>query len=363
MRKSHKLALVFAGAAALFTTGIGSIPSSHAATSSSTIDDLRAKRAALVAELASLQPTLNVAQSQMNGAEAAYSAQQDKVLAQQKQLDSLNASLLSTQQQLQANQATTDKNKQQLAAVIRATWESSSANQVLAALLSAQDFSQAVDRLKATTQVSSQVGQLVNQLATQAAQIKQEQAQIQSQFTQASQIENSLSTTQGQLLADLLNRNAVYSNLNGPARQVAAQISDIDNQIAALQNPVSNVGDGSCGNHFAYGQCTWYVATRRCVPWMGNANQWFGNAAALGYQEGHTPQPGAIVVFWPGGDGASSIGHVGYVEAVGPAGDVPAGAFLLSEMNFSGFGGGWARVSYRTLPNNSSGIQGFIYNR
>jgi len=121
------------------------------------------------------------------------------------------------------------------------------------------------------------------------------------------------------------------------------------------------VGSSSCGNHFAYGECTWYVANRRCVPWSGNANQWYYNAAAYGYREGHTPVPGAIVVFWPGGDGASRVGHVGYVEAVGPANGIPSGEFKLSEMNFSGNGGGWDRVSYRVLPNNSGGIQGFIY--
>jgi surface antigen len=96
---------------------------------------------------------------------------------------------------------------------------------------------------------------------------------------------------------------------------------------------------------------------------VGNARDWFYAAARYGYPEGHTPQVGAVVVFWPGGDGASSIGHVAYVEAVGPAAGIPAGYFKLSEMNFAGSGGGWDRVSYRVLPNNSSGIQGFIYNK
>lgn len=360
MRRSQKLALVLAGAAALLTTGIGSIPTSHAATSSTTIDALRAKRAALVAELAAMQPNLNVVQGQVNGAEGAYSAQQQKVLAQQKQLNDLNAQLQSLNDQLTANQQTVDKDKQQLAAVVRASWESSSANQMLAAILSAQDFTQAVDRLKNASQVSAQVTTLVQQLASDDAAIKQEQAQIKPKFDQASAIEEQLSATSGQLLADLVNRNLAFNVLNGPARDIAAQIADIDNQIAALEAPAS-VGGASCGDNFAYGQCTWYVASRRCIPWGGNANQWYYNAAAMGFAEGHMPVPGAVVVFWPGGDGASSIGHVAYVEAVGPAGNVPAGYFLQSEMNFYGNGGGWARVSYRTLPDNSPGIQGFIY--
>ena len=114
---------------------------------------------------------------------------------------------------------------------------------------------------------------------------------------------------------------------------------------------------GSCGDHFAYGQCTWYVASRRCIPWGGNADEWYYNAVKYGFPEGHTPQVGAVVVFWPGGDGASRVGHVAYVEAVGPSAGVPTGDFKLSEMNFNG----WNRVNYRVLPNNSSGIQGFVY--
>lgn len=360
MTRSHKLVLILASAAALLATGLGSIPPTHATTSSSQIDALRAQRAALVAELAAMQPSLNVASGQLTGAEAAYNAQQQKVLAEQAQLNQLNAQLLSLNQQLTSNQQTSAQDKQQLAAVIRATWESSSADQVLAAILSAQDFTQAVDRVKNASQVSQQVRELAQQLDTQNAQITQEQTQIKAQFAQASALQAQLANESAKLLADLLNRNATYSVLNGPARGVAAQISDIDNQIAALLSPPS-VGSGPCGNHFAFGECTWYVASRRCIPWLGNANQWYYNAAAMGYLEGHTPAPGAVVVFWPGGDGASSIGHVGYVEAVGPTSTVPAGSFLMSEMNFYGNGGGWDRVDYRTLPNNSPGIQGFIY--
>ena len=362
MRRSHRFALILAGAAALLATGIGAIPTSHAATSPTTIDALRAKRAALVAELAAMQPNLGVAKGHVNGAESAYSVQQQKVLQQQKQLDQLNAQLQSLNAQLTANQQTVDKDKQQLAEVVRASWESSSADQVLAAILSAQDFTQAVDRLKNASQVSAQVTNLVSELSADDSQIKQEQAQIKPKFAQASAIEEQLSGTSAQLLADLVNRNSVFNVLNGPARGIASQIANIDNQIAVLLSPAS-VGTGPCGDNFAYGQCTWYVASRRCVPWGGNANQWYYNAAAAGFQEGHTPVPGAVVVFWPGGDGASGIGHVAYVEAVGPAGNVPAGYFLQSEMNFYGNGGGWARVSYRTLPDNSPGIQGFVYNR
>ncbi len=78
----------------------------------------------------------------------------------------------------------------------------------------------------------------------------------------------------------------------------------------------------------------------------------------MGYPEGHTPEVGAVVTFWPGGDGASRVGHVGYVEAVGPAAGVPAGYFKFSEMNYDGLEPGQLP---RRCPDNSGGIQGFIY--
>jgi len=99
------------------------------------------------------------------------------------------------------------------------------------------------------------------------------------------------------------------------------------------------------------------VATCRCVPWLGNAKDWYSAAAAMGYKEGKLPVAGAIVVFWPGVDGVSSLGHVAYVEAVGPAAGVPAGSFKLSEMNFAG----WNEVDYRVVSDTSGGIEGFIY--
>jgi surface antigen len=88
------------------------------------------------------------------------------------------------------------------------------------------------------------------------------------------------------------------------------------------------------GNHFPYGYCTWYVASRRSVPWRGNANQWLYNARAYGYAIGRTPQVGAVMV-----TNESWWGHVAYVEAV------HGNSVTISEMNYLG----WGRVNYRTL--------------
>ena len=266
LRRSQKLVLGLTGVAALLATGIGSIPATHATTSSTSIAALRAKRAALVAELAAMQPGLHAAGGAVSAAENAFSTQQSKVLGEQAQLDQLNHQLMTLNQQLTANQATTAVDKHDLAVILRATWETSGGSQVLAAILSANDFTQAMDRLQNATQVSKQVTDLVAHLTTENAQIKTDQAQIEAQFAQASALQADLSGQSGRLMADLMNRNDLYSRLSGPARQIAAEIATIDNQIAADEAgppPSSHSGGGSCGNHFAYGQCTWYVALIR----------------------------------------------------------------------------------------------------
>ena len=94
------------------------------------------------------------------------------------------------------------------------------------------------------------------------------------------------------------------------------------------------------GNGYAYGYCTFYVASRRNVPsnW-GNANTWYYNAQASGFKVGSAPVPGAIA--WTG---AGYYGHVAYVEAVS------GGTVTISEMNYNG---NWNRVTSRTAPASS----------
>ncbi len=357
LRRSQKLALALGSLGALLATGIGSIPATHATQAAiSAVDALRAQRAALIAELAAMQPSVSLAGSAVNGAEAAYAAQQQKVLAEQSRLARLNQQLLRLSQQLVGDEATIARNKAELGSVIRATFETTGNDQMLAAVLSANNFSQAMDRLRDANQVSQQVADLIDQLDQQESEIRSDQARVKADFAQASALEGTLADQSGRLLAALLNRNLLFNQLSGPARRIAGEIANLDQEIA-WREAGPRVGTGPCGDHFAFGQCTWYVASRRCIPWVGNADQWYRNAAAMGYREGHMPVPGAVVAFWPGGDGASRIGHVAYVEAVGPADGIPAGYFKQSEMNFAG----WDRVSYRVLPDNSGGIEGFIY--
>ena len=81
---------------------------------------------------------------------------------------------------------------------------------------------------------------------------------------------------------------------------------------------------------FPWGWCTWYVATRRPVPWAGNAIEWYGNARAMGFPVGSQPKVGAIMVET---ESPIGLGHVAYVEKV-----YTDGSWLISEMNYGMFG-------------------------
>lgn len=107
------------------------------------------------------------------------------------------------------------------------------------------------------------------------------------------------------------------------------------------------VSSGSNTNAFPYGWCTWYVASKKNVTWMGNAGEWLGNAASQGYATGRVPAVGSIMV-----TSESWWGHVAYVEAVN------GNMVTVSEMNYAG----WGVVSTRTIDVTRFGsLKGFIY--
>ncbi len=145
----------------------------------------------------------------------------------------------------------------------------------------------------------------------------------------------------GRLAAQTLSmRNVVQDEaLRARATAVAAQ--------AQATQVVKFTGSGPYPNHFSYGYCTYYVATRRYVPWFGDAGAWWPNARAYGYPEGGTPQVGAILV-----TRESAVGHVAYVESVNGS------SFTISEMNYTA----WNVVDRRTIQlGGSVPIVGFIY--
>lgn len=125
--------------------------------------------------------------------------------------------------------------------------------------------------------------------------------------------------------------------------------SIVQNVIGKIYPKVSQVqGSGDLKAHiFPYGQCTWYVATKRFVPWGGHAKQWLKNAQQYGYTVGQEPSVGAIVSTKEN----SIYGHVAYVEEVGDD------YIVISEMNYKGLG----IKSTRKLDIDDWRILGYIY--
>lgn len=126
----------------------------------------------------------------------------------------------------------------------------------------------------------------------------------------------------------------------------AAPATTSRTQYASRGSVPSYVASSAGPNRFPWGYCTWYVASRRYIPWNGNAWQWYGNAIAYGNSVGRTPVAGAVMVTWE-----SSVGHVAYVESVN------GNSFTVSEMNYAGYG----VRSTRTISTSSVPLIGFIY--
>jgi hypothetical protein len=108
------------------------------------------------------------------------------------------------------------------------------------------------------------------------------------------------------------------------------------------------VGPGS----FDWGYCTWWVAQRRAVTWLGNAVDWYENAQAKGYAVGDLPLPGAILVRQSAYYGG--YGHVAYVESADGT------SFTVSEMNVNGLGV-LSTHTYDLATNPPPGLLGFVY--
>lgn len=124
-----------------------------------------------------------------------------------------------------------------------------------------------------------------------------------------------------------------------------SQTADSGSSNSGSSAPV-RFGGGSATNGFPWGWCTWYVASKRYVPWSGDAHSWYAGAIAYGYAVGRTPRPGAIMVTWE-----SWWGHVAYVESV------QGSCWTVSEMNYSGFG----VVDYRHICPGQVPLIGFVY--
>ncbi|GAC1427101.1 MAG: hypothetical protein PVS3B3_22610 [Ktedonobacteraceae bacterium] len=99
-------------------------------------------------------------------------------------------------------------------------------------------------------------------------------------------------------------------------------------------------GAGGIGNHFFWGQCTYWAAFRYhqltglWVPWLGNAADWAYNAPGYGWHVAYSPRMGSIIVLAPGVQGSGGYGHVAIVESINADGSVNTSNFNWGYGNF-----------------------------
>ena len=209
----------------------------------------------------------------------------------------------------------------------------------LTTLLEARSLEQLMANLAQARLVVHKQGSLLTQARDLRRKDERARSQMSDELAQVQAARDQAAQVAAQTLA--LRNAALDAALKARAAALAAQ-AQATQALTSLRPP-----SGQWPNHFAFGYCTWYVATRRYVPWFGNAIEWWANARAYGFPEGQSPQVGSIMV-----TRESWFGHVGYVEAVN--GD---GSWTVSEMNFTG----WDVVDRRTLRPGQAPVVGFIY--
>jgi surface antigen len=119
------------------------------------------------------------------------------------------------------------------------------------------------------------------------------------------------------------------------ASDPSIMLSNINWQETTAQTSPGEYTPYGAGSCTAFVWAYYHALGINLPPFMGMAYTWAASANT-------SVQAGVIVVFPPGVDGASSVGHVGVVTAVNPD-----GSFNIVEGNFNGV---WGNVRNNLSP-------------
>ena len=115
------------------------------------------------------------------------------------------------------------------------------------------------------------------------------------------------------------------TELKQEVEQLQQKVTKLDSMFVRIDKYALNAS----GNLYAAGNCTWYVKSMRpdiSNTW-GNANTWYSNAAAQGWNVGTLPKKGAVATTTAGW-----AGHVAYVTGV----SLDQQWVTIREMNYGG---------------------------
>jgi surface antigen len=357
------------------------------------IDQLQQQYDTLGTQLQSLQGSEATANAQAAAVQQQIAVTEAQIASDQAQINQLNLELAQTDEAIQVDTAHLAAQKAQLTQLTVEIYTEGGTG-VVAGLVDSQSIADFMEQLNSATTVSQKVQQLMAQVEADEQALAVLQHTQQAHLNQDAQAESQLETDQAALQGQEAELKQQAASLGGQAAGLVSQRNSLLGQItsvraqqqaaaaaaaaaaaqaaaaaaakaaaAAAAPAQGSGGSGMCGgvlcpfafgsipDSFPWGQCTWYVASLREVPWGGNADEWFGNADAMGHSTGHTPKAGAIVVWGPG-NGYSYFGHVAYVVAV-----VSPSDFYVDEANYAEVPGQIDSREVTTLND----VEGFIY--
>ncbi|MGH7921664.1 MAG: CHAP domain-containing protein [Candidatus Dormibacteraceae bacterium] len=323
-------------------------------------------------------------------AQAAVQAQEDAIARTQAQIEATERQERYTQASIDRDQATLQVRQQVVDEQVRNDAETDQTS-YLQVLLTAQNFTEFVNRAMLVSKLIQANQRLVAQVQAERSQVQAQKVVLQKQQQEETTLLNQQVQEEVVLQAQLATQQAALARQQQLVAQIAAQgaaqqqvVNNLQAQIdqdsanyqaqlaaqleaeklaAEAQQPPApafsggssggggggDVGSFNGGNTFPWGQCTYWVAANFNVTWSGNADDWLGNAEAQGYATSGTPQAGSIVV-WGSGGGYSEFGHVAIVESV-----QSSTSFTVSEMNFYGVG-----ITDERYVTSLSDVEGFI---
>ncbi len=325
---------------------------------------VQAQYDAIGAQIQSLLADQTAASTQAAAVQAQVTATQQSMQTVEARMTQLNADLTATNADIQADAARLTAQKGQLTQLLVAMYTAGGSN-ALSGLVDSQSISQFMTRLNFVQTVGQQVQTLIVAVRSdeQSLQVlgQTQQADLAAaaaSMAQLASLQSQLQIQQAQLQQEVAALGGQVASLQSQGQALQSQIATLRvEQAAAEAHGYDGVvlqpfAFGPINDDYPWGQCTWYVASLRNVPWMANAKDWLEFSQWDGFSTGMTPQPGAIVV-WGAGHGYNYLyGHVAYVVAV-----QSSYQFTVNEANYYLVPG---QVDQRQV-NTLNDVEGFIY--
>ncbi len=335
------------------------------------VSALQAKREALQQQSGALGPQRAAELAAMLEAEDAVNNLQNELNHNAATLTDLKRQISTVTGRIDATRKEIAHQRAMLDEMTRGQYKTMSADDQLALIFGSTNFSDLLNNVMATASINRRIADTARKLKAQEADMTRLSADLRDKQAAVQQVQQQLQEENAKELALVAQHDANLAKLDADQKALLGEIATVNKQIAIATAPPppsfstspgggfssgggTTSGGSSCGNHFSYGYCTWYVANRRCIPWFGNADEWYANARAYGYPEGSQAKPGAVAV-WNHGAGYGGVGHVAYVESVDASG------FTVSEYNYSN---GWNHYDTRHVSYSNAGpLLGFIYGK